>query len=69
MKEHAARSTLFDYKVTLEGLSVSSCATVKYLGVIIDSFEARLDNITKESLFNLRNITGCRKTSSCSLVH
>lgn len=33
----AARIKLFDHTVTLDGLSVSSHAAIKYLGVIITS--------------------------------
>lgn len=34
---HAVRSKPTDYRVTLGGISVSSCAALKALGVIIDS--------------------------------
>lgn len=47
---HAARSNHSDYNVSLDGLSVSSCAALIELGVIIDSsllFEVHVDNITQ----------------------
>lgn len=56
----AARSTLSNYIVTLDGRSVTSCTAVKDLGVIINSsvsFETHVDDITKLALFHLRNIT------------
>lgn len=56
---HEARSKLSDYTVTQVGLSISSCATVKDLGVIIDFsplFEAYVDNISRIDFFHLRNI-------------
>lgn len=48
-----------DYIVTLYGLSVTSCAAVKDLAVIVDSslsFEDHADNITRIVLFQHRNI-------------
>lgn len=35
LEPHAARNKLYDYRVTLDGLSVSSFAAVKDLGVIL----------------------------------
>lgn len=52
---------------TLDGLSVSWCATVKDLGVIIDSslsFEAHADNITRIAFFHLRNTAKIRNIMS-----
>ena len=73
---HAARSKLSDYIITLDDLSVSSCAAVKDLGVIIDSslsFEAHVDNITRIAFFHLRNIAKIRNILSLhdaeKLVH
>ncbi|XP_060794858.1 uncharacterized protein LOC132897639, partial [Neoarius graeffei] len=47
----------------VDGLSVSSRAAVKDLGVIIDpslSFETHIDNITRIAFFHLRNIAKIR---------
>jgi len=72
----AARSKLSDHTVILNGLSVPSSATVKDLGVIIDSslsFEAHVDNITRIAFFHLRNIARIRNLLSLNdaekLVH
>ncbi|XP_060760437.1 uncharacterized protein LOC132870681, partial [Neoarius graeffei] len=73
---HTARSKFSDYTVTLDGLSVSSRAAVKDLGVIIDpslSFETHIDNITRIAFFHLRNIAKIRNLMSLhdaeKLVH
>ncbi|XP_060758375.1 uncharacterized protein LOC132869034, partial [Neoarius graeffei] len=73
---HKARSKFSDYTVTLDGLSVSSRAAVKDLGVIIDpslSFETHIDNITRIAFFHLRNIAKIRNLMSLhdaeKLVH
>ncbi|XP_053337506.1 uncharacterized protein LOC128509700 [Clarias gariepinus] len=73
---HTARSKILDHTVTLDGLSVPSSATVKDLGVIIDSslsFEAHVDNITRIAFFHLRNIARIRNLLSLNdaekLVH
>ncbi|XP_058233510.1 probable RNA-directed DNA polymerase from transposon BS isoform X2 [Hemibagrus wyckioides] len=73
---HAARSELSDYRVTVDGLSVSSCPAVKVLGVIIDSglsFDAHVDNITRVAFFHLSNIAKIRNMMSLhdaeKLVH
>lgn len=53
---HAARRKISDYRKIL---SVSSCAAVKDLGVIIDpslSFQAHVDNINRIAFFHPRNI-------------
>ncbi|XP_030638841.1 uncharacterized protein LOC115819469 [Chanos chanos] len=63
----AARSKLSDRIVTLDGLSFSSCAAVKDLGVIIDSslsIEAHVDNITRLAFFHVRNINRIRNALS-----
>uniref|UniRef100_A0A3Q1J4G7 Reverse transcriptase domain-containing protein n=2 Tax=Anabas testudineus TaxID=64144 RepID=A0A3Q1J4G7_ANATE len=72
----AARSKILDHAVTLDGLSVTSSATVKDLGVILDSslsFEAHVDNITRTAFFHLRNIAKIRNILSLNdaekLVH
>ncbi|XP_060793313.1 uncharacterized protein LOC132896480 isoform X1 [Neoarius graeffei] len=73
---HAARSKFSDYTVTLDGLSVSSHAAVKDLGVIIDpslSFKTHIDNITQIAFFHLRKIAKIRNLMSLhdaeKLVH
>ncbi len=66
-----ARSNLSDHMVTLDGLSVSSCAAVKDLGVIIDSslsFHAHVDNITRIAFFHLRNISKIRNILSLHIL-
>uniref|UniRef100_A0AAQ6IE93 Reverse transcriptase domain-containing protein n=1 Tax=Anabas testudineus TaxID=64144 RepID=A0AAQ6IE93_ANATE len=63
----AARSKMLDHTVTLDGLSVTSSATVKDLGVILDSslsFEVHVDNITRTAFFHLRNISKIRNILS-----
>lgn len=76
LSPQADRSKLSDYVVTLDGFSVTSCAAVKDLGVIIDSsfsFEAHLDNITRIAYFHHRNIAKIRNIMSLhaaeKLVH
>lgn len=56
-----------DYKVNFDGLSVSSSAAVKYLGVIVDSgllFKGHVDNITWVGFFHRRNIAEIKNMMS-----
>lgn len=51
---HTARSKLCDYVVTLNGHSVTLCATVKDLGVMT---EAHAHNITRIAFFHNKAIS------------
>ncbi|KAI5106566.1 hypothetical protein C0J45_4263, partial [Silurus meridionalis] len=60
----------------LDGCSVTTCSTVKDLGVILDSnlsFKYYINQVTKTAFFHLRNISKLRKMLSISdaekLVH